>query len=615
MLLESDWKGKPGFKMLCGGEPMRAPLAEALLTRGELWNMYGPTETTIWSSLYRLTSAAPTTPIGRPVANTTFYILDSGMQPVPLGVAGELYIGGEGVARGYFRGPELTEQRFVPDPFSARPGARLYRTGDLARYLPDGVVQYLGRTDFQVKIRGFRIELGEIEAVLAQHPAVEQAVLAVREESPGDKRLIAYVVPKPPQHLTIGEARAHLKRTLPDYMLPSALVELERLPLTPNGKVDRKALPKPEYGAVAAAAMVAPRDELEAKLLNIWREVLKIGTVNVTDNFFDVGGHSLLAVRLIEEIRKATGVPIPLTALFQGASIEHLANILRGKETIAHAVAHQLQAGSSDRAPFFAAVLPGVNALGYVPLAKHLGPEQPFYALQRPGPGPRAQQRPYSQAEYEEVAAVYVRAMRSIQPNGPYQIGGTCEGARIAFEIARMLEAEGQKVGLLAIFDTWVVENTQNRRLWQIYYYSVRLQQHWNRPWKEQLAWARRAMGNQIRRWVGAKSAPAKNEWIEAYWPTRDFVTSPLQSPITVYKIPRQPFYYHPDPLLGWGNRTSSTVQTEIIPNGRHRLLLREPYVRELAAALSRSLQQLHSPVPGTEPGTKSEDAEVVGAS
>ena len=485
----------------------------------------------------------------------------------------------------------------------------------LARWLPDGGLEYLGRMDTQVKLRGFRIELGEIEAVLGQHPAVQQAVVAVREESPGDKRLIAYVVAKREQHLTISEARAHLKRTLPDYMLPSALVELDRLPLTPNGKVDRKALPKPEYGAAAAAVIVAPRDELEAKLLNIWREVLKIDTVNVTDNFFEVGGHSLLALRLVEEIRKATGVPIPLTALFQDATIEHLANIVRGTETVDQAVVHQLQAGSSDRAPFFAAVLPGVNALGYVPLAKHLGPEQPFYALQRPGPGPRAQQRPYSQEEYEEVAAVYVRAMRSIQANGPYQIGGTCEGARIAFEMARILEAEGQKVGLLAILDTWVVANTQNRRLWQIYYYSLRLQQNWNRPWKERLAWVKRAASNQIRRWLGVKSAPAKNEWIETYWPTRDFAISPVQSPITVYKIPKQPFYYHRDPLLGWGNRTSSTVQTVIIPNGRHRLLLREPYVRELAAALSRTLQQLHSPVPGTEPGTKSEHAEVVGAS
>jgi amino acid adenylation domain-containing protein len=614
MLIEAGWQGSPGLKILATGEALPGDLSAQLLPRGaELWNMYGPTETTIWSSGYRMKSAASIAPIGRPVANTTYYILDSGMRPVPLGVAGELYIGGEGVARGYLRRPELTEQRFVPDPFDTKPGARLYRTGDLSRYLPDGNVQYLGRTDFQVKLRGFRIELSEIEAVLAQHPAVQQCVVAVREDSPGDKRLIAYVVTEARQHVTISEVRVHLKRSLPDYMLPSAIVELDRLPLTPSGKVDRKALPKPEY-APAAAAMVGPRDEIEAKLLNIWREVLKLSAVEVTDNFFDVGGHSLLAVRMVDEIRKATEVEIPLTALFQGATIEHLANIVRGTETVAQTVVHQLQAGLANRAPFFAAVLAGVNALGYVPLAKHLGPEQPVYALQRPGPGPHAQRRPYSQQEYEEVAAEYVRAMRSIQPNGPYHLGGTCEGARIAFEMARTLEAQRQKVALLAIIDTWVVENTQNRRLWRLYYYSVRLQQNWNRPWKEQLAWARRALSNQIRRWLGAKWAPAKSEWIEVYWPSRDVVPSQVQCPISVYKIPKQPFYYHPDPLLGWGNRTSAMVETQIIPHGRHTFLLREPYVRELAAALLRTLQQ-RQPASGVEVTAKSEPVEEVGVS
>jgi len=323
MLLDAGWEGTPTLKVLCGGEALPGDLAAQLLPRcGQLWNMYGPTETTIWSSVYAVTSACSTTPIGRPMANTSFYILDSGMQPLPVGVAGELYIGGEGVARGYFRRPELTAQRFVPDPFDHRPGARLYRTGDLARYLPDGNVQYLGRSDFQVKVRGFRIELGEIETVLAQHPAVQQVVVAAREDVPGHKHLVAYVVSRPDQHLNITQARAHLKQSLPDYMLPSAIVELDALPLTPNGKVDRKALPAPEYQRTESdAAFVAPRTPMEEIISSIWAEVLLLDRVGVYDNFFELGGHSLAGTQVVSRLREAFSVDLPLRALFEAPTV------------------------------------------------------------------------------------------------------------------------------------------------------------------------------------------------------------------------------------------------------------------------------------------------------
>jgi amino acid adenylation domain-containing protein len=593
MLIEAGWEGSADLKVLCGGEALPGNLTVQLLPRcAELWNMYGPTETTIWSSVYRVNSAMATAPIGRPSANTTFYILDAHMQPVPVGVSGELYIGGNGVARGYFRRPELTESRFVPDPFDRRPGAKLYRTGDLAKYLPDGNVQYLGRTDFQVKVRGFRIELGEIESVLAKHSAVRQAVVAAREDTPGDKRLVAYIVPKPGQHVSLIDARAYLKQTLPDYMLPTGLVALEALPLTPNGKVDRKALPKPD-AAKAASGLAAPRrGEVETKLAMIWQEVLGIESVNVADNFFDLGGHSLMAVRLVNEIKKLTGVEIPLTALFQGATIERLANLVRGTTSVPKAIVHQIQPGT-DRPPFFAAVLAGLNSLGYVPLAKHLGSERPFYTLQSPGPGPHATGKPYSIQEYEAVAAEYVRAMRSVQPRGPYYIGGTCEGARIAFEMTRILESEGERVDLLAIIDTWVVENTQNRWLWKLYYYYDQMRRLSRQPWQWRLAVAQRAVRNRLRWWTGAKSAPPKSEWIETYWPGEDFVPAQVRSRITVFKIPKQPFYYRTDPLLGWGSRTTSGVTTELVPHGKHLLLLREPYVRELAAALLKTLKRV----------------------
>jgi amino acid adenylation domain-containing protein len=595
MLIDSGWAASPELRVLCGGEALPGDLAAQLLPRcAQLWNMYGPTETTIWSSVYRVQSANATASIGKPIANTTFYVLDAGMKPVPVGVGGELYIGGDGVAKGYLGRPELTAEKFVTDPFSKTSGTRLYRTGDLVRYLPDGNVHYLGRTDFQVKIRGFRIELGEIETVLAQHPKVQQTVVATSEDAPGDKRLVAYIVAKPESHLSLTEARAHLKQRLPDYMLPTAIVELEALPLTPNGKVDRKALPKPDFQSASPAAVVPPRDELEGKLVKIWRDILKLETIGVTDDFFDLGGHSLMAVRLMDEIQKATEVEIPLTALFQGATIEHLAGIIRGTTIVPRTVVQQIQAGG-NRPPFFAAVLAGMNALGYIPLSKHLGKEQPFYTLQTPGPGPHTTKRPYSQKEYEQVAGEYIAAMRTIQPEGPYHIGGTCEGARIAFEMTRILEAQGQAVNLLAIIDTWVIENTQNRTLWKIYYYCDRLQRWWQRPLKARTTMVREVLVNRTRRLVGSKDAPEPSEWIAAYWPGADFVPSRVQSRITVYKIPKQPFYYYGDPLLGWGSRTETGVETHIIPDGKHLLLLREPYVRNLAAAMAQTLDHLHS--------------------
>jgi amino acid adenylation domain-containing protein len=616
MLIEAGWQGSPDLKVLCGGEALPGNLAAQLIPRcSELWNMYGPTETTIWSSMYRVQSPSATAPIGRPIANTTFYILDANLHPVPVGVAGELYIGGESVARGYFRRPELTESKFIRDPFDERPGARIYRTGDLARYLPDSNVQYLGRTDFQVKVRGFRIELGEIESVLARNAAVHQAVVAAREDSPGDRRLVAYIVPAPGKQISIVEMRAYLKQALPDYMLPSGLVTLESLPLTPNGKVDRKALPKPDSSKALSALTTPPRDDVESMLAGIWQEILGVRQINVTDNFFDLGGHSLMAVRLINEIKKLAGVEIPLTALFQDATIERLANLVRGTANVSQAVVHQIQAGG-DRPPFFAAVLAGLNSLGYVPLAKHLGPEQPFYTLQTPGPGPNSTGKPYTSHEYEAVAAEYVRAMRTIQPHGPYYIGGTCEGARIACEMTRLLESQGETVDLLAIIDTWVVENTQNRSLWKLYYYYDKMRRLSRQPWSSRMAAVQKAVRNRLKWWTGSKSAPRKSEWIQTYWPGESFVPAQVHSTITVFKIPKQPFYYRPDPLLGWGSRTTSGVTTELVPHGKHLLLLREPYVRELAAALSKTLRRLRPEFPKISHTTnESESADVTAVS
>ncbi len=561
----------------------------------KVYNLYGPTEDTTYST-YTLTRPNLPVTIGKPLPNTQAYVVDRYGNPQPVGIPGELYLAGEGLARGYYGRPDLTAERFVANPFGGK-SARMYRTGDLCRWLADGNLEYLGRLDHQVKLRGFRIELGEIESALAKHDSVRQCLVMAREDEPGMKQLVAYVVPAAGETADAEQLREHLKRSLPEFMVPSAFVMLEAFPLTPNGKVDRKALPKPEVSATAAT--VAPRDEVETKLQKIWQEILQCGPMGVTDNFFDLGGHSLMAVRLVSEIKKAMGIEIPLTELFQGATIEHLANLVRGTASVKRTVANQIQ-GGGDRAPFFAAVLAGINALGYVPLAKHLGTEQPFYTLQRPGPGPQATGRPYTRAEYEEVAGEYVHAMREIQPEGPYFVGGTCEGARIAFEMTRILESQRQKVSLLAVIDTWVLENTQNPTLWKIYYYSDRLRRWWRQPAKAKATMAQSLVRKRTKRLLDPAAVPLKSEWVDAYWPGDAFVPAKVRARVTVYKVPKQPFYYHDDPLLGWGARTISGVDTQVIPDGRHLLLLREPHVQNLAAAMGKTLKRLNVPKPRT---------------
>ena len=305
MLLLAGWEGSEDFKVLAGGEALPRDLVNELLERVDgVWNMYGPTETTVWSTCEYVTEKEGPVPIGRPISNTQVYVLDKCMQPVPTGVPGELYIGGHGVARGYLHAPELTQERFVVDNFMAEQGGRLYRTGDRVRYMRDGQLDYLTRLDNQIKLRGFRIEPSEIEIVLSTHPALEQSVVAVREDRPGDKRLVAYIVPLQGQDITVTEVRKHLRSMLPAYMIPQHVVELEAVPMTPSGKIDREALPSPfSAGALEEEVYVAPRTATEQALAAVWQEVLGVDRVGIHDNFFNMGGHSLLSIQLIVQIK------------------------------------------------------------------------------------------------------------------------------------------------------------------------------------------------------------------------------------------------------------------------------------------------------------------------
>jgi amino acid adenylation domain-containing protein len=461
MLFDSGWKGDRRLKALCGGEAMDRQLAAELVsTCGSVWNMYGPTETTIWSSLARIKSNEVT--IGRPIANTQLYVLDEQREPVPRGVVGELWISGEGVARGYLNRADLTGERFVPNPFQE--GTRMYRTGDLARILPGGALECLGRTDNQVKIRGYRIELGEIEAALSSCEGVRDCIVVASKESAGHARLLAYVVPSDSCRPAIADLGAHLKRVLPDYMIPSAFAFLDAIPLTPNGKVDRNALPIPGADlSDLTAGYVAPRNQVERVMAEIWAEVLGVKKVGVFDHFFELGGHSLSATRLIAQVRSAFQIDLPLRSIFIEPTIAGLCkHFLYDEFTERYYHVGEISRWNrlvpaqpkGSRLPLFlvAGFMDADDTLRVLSrLIPHLGLDQPVYGFQ-----PRwldGHSERYSSAE--EAALEYLADLRAIQPKGPYQLGGDCAGGIIAFAMAKELLRLGEEVRLLVMFDTY----------------------------------------------------------------------------------------------------------------------------------------------------------------
>ena len=450
-LIEAGWEGSRSLKLLCGGEALPGDLAAALLSRcAELWNMYGPTETTIWSTIHKVPSAEGPVPIGRPIANTQVFILDGHRQLVPTGIVGELYIGGAGLARCYLARPELTAERFVDSPFE--PNARLYRTGDRARWLTDGTLECLGRVDNQVKIRGFRIEPGEVESALARHAAVGQCVVVAREDSHGDKILAAYLEPRPDQPPPqVADLRAHLSNDLPAYMIPSAFVILDKLPLTPNGKIDRNALPAPnqEHAEVTGEA-AAPRDAIEQMLVQIWCKILNMQRIGIHDNFFELGGHSLLAVRIVAEIERLVDKRLPLATFLQAPTVADLADVLRREDwKPSWSSLTPIRPGGS-KPPLFLMHSHGGNVLEYYPLAKCLDADQPVYALQARGLDGNI----LKDQSFEAMVAAYLAELRSLQPEGPYFLGGYCLGGLLAFEAAQQLSAAGEEVALVVLIQT-----------------------------------------------------------------------------------------------------------------------------------------------------------------
>lgn len=469
MLLEVGWQGSPSLQAICTGEAMPPELAAQLAPRvRRTWNLYGPTETTIWSTGFEITDPTQPVLIGRPIANTQCFLLDAALQPVPLGATGELYLGGDGLALGYLGRPELTAERFVPNPFGP-PGSRLYRTGDLARYRPDGNIECLGRIDHQVKIRGYRIELGEIEAALEEQPEIERAVVVARAAGSGEKRLVAFLArPQSQPALDPAELRRRLRAFLPNYMTPAAFHYLPALPLNANGKIDRNALVEPSAPSAAGPSSAAATP-LQEELLRLWAETLDLPHVGLDGDFFELGGNSLQAVRLLTRIRAAFPQAEPTFAdILNAPSVEQFTRVLESAALPRSCVVPVRTGGT--RPAFFCAHGAGGNVLSLRELFFALPEDQPIYCLEARGQDGR--ESPFTSVE--QSADFYVREMLRLQPEGPYHVGGECYGGLIAFEIARRLRILGKQVGVVVLIDTenhtfgrllplptWIFRNTR----------------------------------------------------------------------------------------------------------------------------------------------------------
>ena len=443
-----------GKTILCGGEALSTELAQRLIDQaGHVWNVYGPTETTIWSARHYLTSADDVW-LGKPLANTTLHIASDDLDVLPVGARGELLIGGDGLARGYHQRPALTAERFVPDPFSTT-GGRLYRTGDLACYRADGVIEYVGRLDHQVKIRSFRIELGEIEARLLAHEAVHEAAV-IDIEVAGHKQLAAYLVGAADTPQLRTELKAHLKAGLPDYMVPSYFVWLDAMPQTPNRKLDRKALPKPD-ASQAQSDYEPPRNERERQLAQIWMDVLKVERVGRKDNFFALGGHSLLVITLVSRVREAFEASLGLHDFLLLETFADLADFLAVGEARVKNPVVSMNISASARAPLFCLPPGGGGTYAYYPLAGHLGSQRSVLGVVNKSyvvPG-------WQETSWADMVGYYVEQIRQVRPHGPYNLLGWSLGGALAIEVAHALEASGETVGFLGLVDTHLPKGEQ----------------------------------------------------------------------------------------------------------------------------------------------------------
>ena len=598
-----------------GGELLTADLKERFLSLSgaQLFHFYGPTEACLNQTFYACQRQRDpiNVPIGRPIDNTQIYILDANLQPVPVGVPGELYIGGVCLARGYLNQPELTAERFIPHPFDDRSDARLYKTGDLARYRPDGNIEFLGRIDRQVKVRGCRVEPAEVEVALNQHPAVSESVVKLWDERSGAEWFVAYFVPEPGSAATAEELRNFMRVRLPDYMVPSDFVALEALPLIPTGKLDLQALPFPSRERPSSkGALVSPSNELQHKLVEIWEKALDVRPIGVRDNYFDLGGHSLMAVELFVQMENVLGLRLPISTLFQAQTVEQLAEVIsqEGVAPPSSSLVPIKPAGSQS--PFFLVHAHDGVVLFYHDLANQLGREQPVYGFQalHDDDGLPRHRR------VEEMAAHYVEEMLTFQPQGPYYLGGYCFGAKVVFEMARQLEAKGREVALLALIDTYAPGEfrpqsdvpflrQQIYKFWDISrrFFSIIRSVSWLKP-RQRIPYLakqfRRHLLESLRSLYLASGHPlpaflrpgtggdtgSVAEYVMEYQP------QVYPGPATLFRPSQEPWGVPQLPHMGWEPLVGGGLEIEEV-SGYHRTLVYQPRVQTMAEKLRRHLQ------------------------
>jgi len=594
--------------VICGGEALPPDLALQVLDWNvPLWNFYGPTEATVWATAGKVEPrhcCVGSVSIGRPLNNCEVYVLDSNGDPLPKGEAGELCISGRALARGYLNRPHLTSAKFVKKAIGDRLGKRIYRTGDIGRYQMDGTLEFLGRLDEQVKIRGFRVELGEIEAALARHSATRECVVVARGTAPGDKRLVAYVVRNDAASSSASTFRDFLKEILPDYMVPTAYVFLDALPLTSNGKIDRLRLPSPQVSTLSFEPVRSgPRDELEAELVKIWRNVLGTHDVDLRDSFFDLGGDSFRAVQLLCEIEKTCGKYLPLATLLRAPTIEKLARTIRDpNSSLLFGLSLVPMQPRGAKPPLFCIGPTGGTVFGFTDLVSVLDPSQPVYGLQSRGVD--EEQAPFTKVE--DIARHYIEEIRATQPKGPYFITGHCFGALVAFEMAQQLVSEGERIGLLCMLDpdgpgTGTTEISFFARI------SVRLAALRRLPRGKWLSFVMERLKNiyikrkqnfwktMVQMFSFAHARPrflwnveyANNEAIVNYSPR------PLHGHITLFRARERPLYEDVS-QLEWRKFATDGVELHEIP-GTHHTMMKEPHVRVLAAELEICLQKMSS--------------------
>ncbi|HEU5228003.1 MAG TPA: amino acid adenylation domain-containing protein [Ktedonobacteraceae bacterium] len=599
--------------LICAGEACPGSLVALWAAERRMFNAYGPTETTVWATVWRCHGHEERPPIGHPITNVQVYVLDQHLRPQPVGIPGELYIGGAGLMRGYLNRPTLSAERFIPHPYSQEPGERLYKTGDIVRYLPSGEIEYIGRNDEQVKLRGYRIELGEIEAILRQHPALQEVLVVVHTAMHAERFLVVYLVLKAGTSCTRDEIQHWLEQRVPTYMLPAAWMILDAFPLTPNGKIDRRALPAPEMisrNGQTAHSYVPAITETQRDLVKIFEELLHVHPIGIHDDFFALGGHSILLMQLNFQLQRYFGRKLSLAALFQNATIAQLGHLLEGPaDQQEWSPLVQLQAGTGTT-PFFCVHPIGGNVIAYQQLATHLGSQQAFYGLQAPG----LQEGQIPLSSIPVLATHYLQEVQKVQPTGPYLLGGWSFGGLIAYEMAIQLQAQGLHVALLVLLDSQPSSNGDHIATYDdttalldfAFHLALRSPQSQQASWTEELL-RQRLAENQLStlladaQHAGLLPEDIDQDQLKRYlalykahnlaW--RNYLLPDLHND-NVHLLQSEENERSTDIASQWQERMSSPLHVHVIP-GSHYTFLTQPHVVAVAQqmhALLRSAQE-----------------------